>query len=463
MGKTRLAGVGLFVIGGVILFGLGLFFIGDRRQLFDESFEITAEFSRLAGLQNGAEVRVAGLDAGEVVEIQYPVSPSHRFRVKMRIIEDLRPLVRADSLASIETDGLVGNKLIQIEAGSEEAEMVSDGELIRGRDPFELAELMQEARDTLGVIDDTVRAVQDDLSETAEQVEVAMERADATFQVVGENIRRMTDSGRVIAADVESMVADVRAGRGNLGKLVNDEALYHRAREAVDDLYRVAGDAEEVFANVKAITEDAQDAFEEFQSTAGPTPGFVADLRSTLQSAREATSDLAENMESMKRNFLFRGLFLERGFFDLDDLSLQEYMDGTLEAGNHRTLRIWMSASELFQLDERGEEVLTEGGKARLNAKLGEILRYPWNSPLVIEGYSATGSLDERYRREVRRAFVVRNYVVREFHRAPEYTGFIAMGEQEPAKVDAEGGEGIVLALYYDREGAPIPRHRAIH
>ena len=462
MGSTRFVAVGLFVIGGVILFGLGLFLIGDRRQLFEDSFEVTAGFSRLAGLQNGAKVRVAGLDAGEVIEIHYPLSPAEQFQVRMRIIEDLQPLVRTDSIASIQTDGLVGNKLIQIEAGSETAEVVSDEGVIRGQEPFELAQLMQEARETLNIMDDTVRLVQDDLSETAERVQVAVERASGTFQIAGENIEQLSDSARTIAVDVESMVADVRAGKGTIGKLVNDEALYHQARETVDYVHEIAGDAAGVFVKVREIAEDAQEAIDEFRSTDGPASGFITDLRRTLESAREASSDFAENMESMKRSFLFRGLFLERGFFDLDDISLHDYVGGTLEEG-HRTLRIWIPASELFRLNDRGEEVFTEGGMARLNSALGQILRYPPNSPLMVEGYSAKGSLDERYLTQVRRASLVNDYIVRVFHRAPEYTGFLAMEGLEPEGVDADGSEGVVLALYYDNEAAPIPRHRAIH
>jgi phospholipid/cholesterol/gamma-HCH transport system substrate-binding protein len=62
--RARAIGVGLFVIAGVVLFSLGLFLIGDRRMFFNKTFEVRSQFSRIAGLQTGAKVRVAGLDAG---------------------------------------------------------------------------------------------------------------------------------------------------------------------------------------------------------------------------------------------------------------------------------------------------------------------------------------------------------------------------------------------------------------
>src|SRR5918994_6367008 len=97
MTRTRVAAVGAFVLGGILLFAVGLFLIGDRRMLFEDNFDVYAEFSQIAGLQKGATVRVAGMDAGEVETIHIPAGPAQPFRVKLRIRNDLRPLIRTDS------------------------------------------------------------------------------------------------------------------------------------------------------------------------------------------------------------------------------------------------------------------------------------------------------------------------------------------------------------------------------
>ena len=68
-----------------------------------------------------------------------------------------------------------------------------------------------------------------------------------------------------------------------------------------------------------------------FRSPDGATQGLMADMRLTLSQAREATADLADNMEALKRNFLFRGFFNDRGYFDLDDISPRQYREGVLE------------------------------------------------------------------------------------------------------------------------------------
>jgi phospholipid/cholesterol/gamma-HCH transport system substrate-binding protein len=159
MNRSRAVAVGAFVIGGVLLFGVGLFLIGDRRMLFSDTFDVYAEFANIAGLQNGAKVRVAGLDAGEVDTIHVPPNPSARFRVKLRIREDLHPLIRVDSVATIQTDGLVGNKFMQVEAGTDQAQIVPARGTIKSREAFDLSAMLQRMNDTVDLVSKTITDV----------------------------------------------------------------------------------------------------------------------------------------------------------------------------------------------------------------------------------------------------------------------------------------------------------------
>src|SRR5215472_7530951 len=112
--QNKNVSVGLFVVGGLLLFGAGMFLIGDRRQAFGQHVEYYSEFVNLAGLTNGAKVRVGGMDAGEVMAIGVPNSPSSGFRVKWRIGLNLRGLVRTDSVVTIETEGVVGGTYLSV-------------------------------------------------------------------------------------------------------------------------------------------------------------------------------------------------------------------------------------------------------------------------------------------------------------------------------------------------------------
>ena len=101
MSQMRGAVLGAFVVGGLALFAVGLFFVGDRRLLFEDQFEVGTSFSKVTGVEVGTAVRLAGIEAGEVLEIRVPSRPSERFLVRMRVRESLRPLVRTDSTATI--------------------------------------------------------------------------------------------------------------------------------------------------------------------------------------------------------------------------------------------------------------------------------------------------------------------------------------------------------------------------
>jgi phospholipid/cholesterol/gamma-HCH transport system substrate-binding protein len=88
------------------------------------------------------------MDAGEVETIHVPQGPAQPFRVKLRVRSDLHPLIRLDSVASIQNDGLVGNKFIQVETGTESSPMVADRHDPQPR-PFDLSGVIRMSGDRL--------------------------------------------------------------------------------------------------------------------------------------------------------------------------------------------------------------------------------------------------------------------------------------------------------------------------
>ena len=97
METTRKLIVGMFVLVCLTLFGVGLFLIGNSAQMFTKSFHVYAEFSKITGVQEGGKVRVAGMDAGTVTSIEVPLQPRGKFRVHLRVIEKLHPILRQPS------------------------------------------------------------------------------------------------------------------------------------------------------------------------------------------------------------------------------------------------------------------------------------------------------------------------------------------------------------------------------
>jgi phospholipid/cholesterol/gamma-HCH transport system substrate-binding protein len=441
MPSNRSAAVGAFVIGGILLFAVGLFLIGNRRLLFEDTFRVYAEFSKIAGLENGATVRVAGMDAGEVETIRVPTSPSGKFRVRMRVREDLHPLIRLDTVASIQTDGLVGNKFVQIESGSEQQQEVPDQGTIQGREPFDIADLMEQMRETITTVNTMLVDVKADVDKTLDAVTALAGDARGLVDDVGSDVRTIMASSKKVAGDLNAIVAGVRKGEGTIGKLLTDDALYQRVRT-------VAADAEKAMANIRQAGEQAKDAIADFRGDGGPLRGVAGDLQQTLATARESMSDLAEATEALKRSFFFRGFFNRRGFFDLDDVTVAQYRQGALAAGDRRALRIWIDAGVLFEQDANGAERVGDGGRARIDSAMATFVNYGKNTPLVVEGYADEITGDARYLKSRARAKLVRDYIVSRFGLDPNYVGTMPMGSEADGSPAGSTWNGIALAAF---------------
>jgi phospholipid/cholesterol/gamma-HCH transport system substrate-binding protein len=441
MSKTRLAIVGAFVIGSVLLFAVGLFLIGDRRMLFSHTFEVYAEFGGISGLQNGAKVRVAGMDAGEVGEIHVPGGPSGKFRVKMRVREDLHPLLRLDSVASIQTDGLVGNKFVQIETGSDQAQIVPDKGTIQSREPFDIADLLLKMSDTIDVVNKTIVDVRGELDDALGTLTSTAQDAGKLMNDVGQDVREIMASAQRVSADVNVIVAGVRQGRGTVGKLLTDDSLYTSAKS-------MAADAEKAIANLRQASEQAKAAVADFRGENGPVKGLTGNLQQTLASAREVMQDLSENAEALKRSFFFRGFFNRRGYFDLKDVSAEDYRAGALETKDRRVLRLWLGAPVLFENDASGAERLSDGGRARLDSAMSQFVRYPRTSPFVVEGYAQDATGDKRYLASRSRAQLVRDYLVGKYGLDPNYVAIMPLGAQADGSPSGNTWDGVGLAMF---------------
>ena len=446
MQKNRLAAVGAFVIGSVVLFAVGLFLIGDRRMMFAETFEVYAEFSQVAGLQNGAKVRVAGMDAGEVETIHLPASPSGRFRIKFRIRKDMHPLIRLDSVASIQNDGLVGNKFIQVETGTEASPQVAERGTIMSREPFDLAEMFERMNETIDLVTATIKDVKTGVDTALSAVSTTATDAQFLIKDIGSEIRAITASGQKVSADIQLMVAGVRQGRGSLGKFVNDDAVYEKVKA-------IAAEAEQAVANLREATQNAKDAIADFRGDKGPINGVVGDLQQSLTAARETLTDLADNSEALKRNFFFRGFFNRRGYFDLDDIGVEAYRQGALETADRRVLRVWVGAPVLFEIDANGRERLSDGGRQRLDSAMAPFLRYPRNTPFVIEGYSGAATTDSQFVLSRSRALQVRDYLVGKFGLDAGFVATMPLGAEAPGSPTDGRWEGVALAMFV--ESAP--------
>src|SRR5688572_2211787 len=211
MKSAKIIGAGAFVVVGALLFTGALFVIGERRNLFESRFPLYTEFKTLGQLELGAVVRVAGLDAGEVTDIQVPLSPAAKFRVKMEVREDLHQLIRNDSVASTQTEGLVGAIFVNIAAGTEQQPEIPEGGTIPSREPLIMADLLQQASDTVALVNKTVQALRGDIEMAAQQIASTATDANAMLKEIRPEIEAMANNGSRISADTERLLAGLQA------------------------------------------------------------------------------------------------------------------------------------------------------------------------------------------------------------------------------------------------------------
>ncbi|MEZ5293494.1 MAG: MlaD family protein [Vicinamibacterales bacterium] len=461
MEARRNAWVGAFVVGGVLLFAAALFLIGDRRQLFVDHIEIGATFGKVTGIEVGSPVRLAGLDAGEVRDIRLPSRPSDPFLVRLRIRDDLRNLVRTDSMAEIQTDGLVGAAFIQVSVGTDEAPPVEPGAVITGVDPIEFADLMRQGRETFRQAGRDVSEITDDVTEALDSLTKIVDTTDDVVAKVGDQVQRVGAAGSRVVEDAAGVVTDVRAivngvraGEGTMGRLFTDTAFYDR-------LNAIGHDAAESARSVKDAAEITKAAVERFVANDGAGPQMAQSVRSTLAGIEEVTSDLAEGTEALKRNILFRGFFQNRGFYDLDAISREAYQAGLLERDNRTAVRVWLDADVLFGADAGGAARLTDEGRRRIDSAMSQLVQYPRDSPLIVEGYARTADEASAFLTSVERSTLVRDYVLSRFRRQATLTDVMPLGNDAAGSPSGDGRwGGVALTMFVENGVFRRPRDR---
>src|SRR6476620_10821290 len=107
--------LGIFVTVGMVILVVSLYFIGSKKNLFGNKFSVYVNFKDINGLKKGNNVRYGGIDVGTIGNIV--ILNDTTIKVEMILDENMKAMIRKNSIAKIGTDGLMGDKLIEIGAG----------------------------------------------------------------------------------------------------------------------------------------------------------------------------------------------------------------------------------------------------------------------------------------------------------------------------------------------------------
>lgn len=210
--RGRKLRVGVFVLIGLAAFLGMIYALGARARLFEPRFTVSAEFTEVGGLVEGATVRLAGVQIGRVSDVRLPSQPGGKVRVDMTIARQFGDRVRKDSVARIETQGLLGDRIVEISVGTAAAPPVRPDELLASTDPFDIGRVMSESAQVVK----SIGTLADSLRETAQTLNQSklIEDAAATVQ-----------SARKITDQVGRIVGEVERGKGWAHVLVYEEPV----------------------------------------------------------------------------------------------------------------------------------------------------------------------------------------------------------------------------------------------
>ncbi|WP_420238277.1 MlaD family protein [Telmatobacter bradus] len=198
---SRVARLGAFIVVTLAILAVGVFIIGSKEYLFRSTYHLKAQFDTVAGLAAGADVQVGGVHSGTVESIKLPHKPGEQVTVLMDLDKSTHEIIKQDSIASIETEGVLGNQFVSISFGSAGQVEVKDGEIIQSEPPLEISDLFKK---TSGILDSGQLAI---------------------------------NNATLATAHLNSVSAKIDSGQGTIGALVNDKQLYGNLQETTTTLH----------------------------------------------------------------------------------------------------------------------------------------------------------------------------------------------------------------------------------
>ncbi|EJL70578.1 MlaD family protein [Chryseobacterium populi] len=149
--------LGIFVTAGIFLFITAIYFIGVNRNLFGSNFALRSEFKNVSGLKQGSNVRLSGINIGTVNKIDF-ISDS-LVLVKLVIRKDVQKYIKTDAVASIASDGLMGDKILIISPGTTSTTIVKDNDVIASYKTIEIDDLFSSIKQST----DNAKTITDEL------------------------------------------------------------------------------------------------------------------------------------------------------------------------------------------------------------------------------------------------------------------------------------------------------------
>jgi ABC-type transport system involved in resistance to organic solvents, periplasmic component len=302
------------VVAGGILFAIAAYLIGQKQDMFSTTFTLRAAFNNVNGLQAGNNVRLSGINVGSVVSVE--IQSDSTIEITLRIKENVRKFIRKDAIASIGTDGLMGNMLVNLNPAGFTAPIVENNDLLPTFSKIKTDDILK----TLNVTNENAAMLTSDLLEIIQSIRHGKGTISSLvydtllrnqFSMAVYNLKEATQKTTELLSMVQNITHEINQGKGLAGWLAKDTL----SKIKVD---KMLADLQVSTASLKKSSDSLQVFVNKVNNGAGTIPALMYDtamannLRKTLSNLSSGTAKFDENMEALKHNFLTRKYFRQK-------------------------------------------------------------------------------------------------------------------------------------------------------
>ena len=306
--------LGIFVLSGLLFLIILLYMIGKNKNMFGSNYTIKARFETIQGLKPGNNVRFAGIDAGTVDKIN--IINDTIIEVEMLINNKMKNIIKKNAIASIGTDGLVGNKVVNIISMKEQAPQAESNDLLSTKKPIDTDEMIR----TLYKSNNDINAIAEKLKLTISKINDSkflwsvLDDKDLAKNISTSvsNIQLATNDIKYLSKDTRSIINKIKNGEGPIGMIINDTAFSNSLTRAVTSINNIGTEAESLSYKIKDAVTKIEDNIDNGKGTINALLNdslMARKLNNSLNNIEKGTENFNLNMEALKHSFLFRGYF----------------------------------------------------------------------------------------------------------------------------------------------------------
>ncbi|TAM78742.1 MAG: MCE family protein [Acidobacteria bacterium] len=229
--------VGVLIISGLIAFAVGVFFISGEGGFLTRHYELKTFFSGAESLRNGAQVRLAGIVVGNVngINLSPYTEPSRAVQINMKVTQKYQDQIRTDSVATIETAGLLGEAYVDISRGGADSQPIPNGGTVQSHEQADMKQIVQNANDVVS----NLRVLSSTLNDITKQIQHG--QGSIGRLIYEENFYNNLNK---TANEAQKLMTQIQAGHGTLGKFLADETFYDQTVAALDKVNKVLDDVQ---------------------------------------------------------------------------------------------------------------------------------------------------------------------------------------------------------------------------